>query len=148
MPDLLENYLIVHKSVLPDYFEKVVYARRLLENGSATDVSSAVKMAGISRSTYYKYKDYVLEPSVMNEGRKAVLSVMLAHETGVLSALLSRISEAGCSVLTITQSLPIHNRAEVTLSMDISSMPGTIEKLLPDLSSTPGIENPKLLAIE
>ena len=148
MPDLLENYLIVHKSVLPDYFEKVVYARRLLENGSAADVSSAVKMAGISRSTYYKYKDYVLEPSVMNEGRKAVLSVMLAHETGVLSALLSRISEAGCSVLTITQSLPIHNCAEVTLSMDISSMPGTIEKLLTDLSSTPGIENPKLLAIE
>ncbi len=148
MPDLLENYLIVHKSVLPDYFEKVVYARRLLENGSAADVSSAVKMTGISRSTYYKYKDYVLEPSVMNEGRKAVLSVMLAHETGVLSALLSRISEAGCSVLTITQSLPIHNRAEVTLSMDISSMPGTIEVLLTDLSSTPGIENPKLLAIE
>ena len=148
MPDLLENYLIVHKSVLPDYFEKVVYARRLLENGSAADVSSAVKMAGISRSTYYKYKDYVLEPSVMNEGRKAVLSVMLAHETGVLSALLSRISEARCSVLTITQSLPIHNRAEVTLSMDISSMPGTIEVLLTDLSSTPGIENPKLLAIE
>ena len=148
MPDLLENYLIVHKSVLPDYFEKVVYARRLLENGSAADVTSAVKMAGISRSTYYKYKDYVLEPSVMNEGRKAVLSVMLAHETGVLSALLSRISEAGCSVLTITQSLPIHNRAEVTLSMDISSMPGTIEVLLTDLSSTPGIENPKLLAIE
>ena len=148
MPDLLENYLIVHKSVLPDYFEKVVYARRLLENGSAADVSSAVKMAGSSRSTYYKYKDYVLEPSVMNEGRKAVLSVMLAHETGVLSALLSRISEAGCSVLTITQSLPIHNRAEVTLSMDISSMPGTIEVLLTDLSSTPGIENPKLLAIE
>ena len=148
MPDLLENYLIVHKSVLPDYFEKVVYARRLLENGSAADVSSAVKMAGISRSTYYKYKDYVLEPSVMNEGRKAVLSVMLEHETGVLSALLSRISEAGCSVLTITQSLPIHNRAEVTLSMDISSMPGTIEVLLTDLSSTPGIENPKLLAIE
>ena len=121
MPGLLENYLIVHKSVLPDYFEKVVHARRLIESGSAADVSSAAKMAGISRSTYYKYKDYVLEPSAMSEGRKAVLSVMLAHETGVLSALLTRISEAGCSVLTITQSLPIHNRAEVTLSMDISS---------------------------
>ena len=148
MPGLLENYLIVHKSVLPDYFEKVVHARRLIESGSAADVSSAAKMAGISRSTYYKYKDYVLEPSAMSEGRKAVLSVMLAHETGVLSALLTRISEAGCSVLTITQSLPIHNRAEVTLSMDISSMPGTIDELLTALSSTPGVENPKLLAIE
>ena len=145
---MLENYLIVHKSVLPDYFEKVVYARRLIENGTAADVSSAVKMAGISRSTYYKYKDYILEPSLMSEGRKAVFSVMLAHETGVLSSLLSKISGAGCSVLTITQSLPIHNRAEVTLSLDISAMPGSIDELLATLAATPGAENPKLLAIE
>ena len=145
---MLENYLIVHKSVLPDYFEKVVYARRLIENGTAADVSSAAKMAGISRSTYYKYKDYILEPSLMSDGRKAVFSVMLAHETGVLSSLLSKISGAGCSVLTITQSLPIHNRAEVTLSLDISNMPGSIDELLATLAATPGAENPKLLAIE
>ena len=145
---MLENYLIVHKSVLPDYFEKVVEARRLVENGRAADVSSAVKIAGISRSTYYKYKDYILEPSAVSEGRKAVLSVMLAHETGVLSALLTKVSDAGCSVLTITQSLPIHDRAGVTISLDISGMPGTIDELLTVLAGTPGVENPKLLAIE
>ena len=145
---MLENYLIVHKSVLPDYFEKVMYARRLIENGSAPDVSSAVRMAGISRSTYYKYKDYILEPSAVSDGRKAVFSIMLAHETGVLSSLLSRISGACCSVLTITQSLPIHNRAEVTLSLDISNMPGSIDELLTTMTTTPGAENPKLLAIE
>ena len=145
---MLDNYLIVHKSVLPDYFEKVVDARRLLEQGKAADVTSAVKMAGISRSTYYKYKDFVLEPSEVSEGRKAVLSVMLAHETGVLSSLLTKVSEAGCSVLTITQSLPIRNRAGVTLSVDISHMPGTIDDLLSALASTPGVEQPKLLAVE
>ncbi|MBQ6365715.1 MAG: ACT domain-containing protein [Oscillospiraceae bacterium] len=145
---MLENYLIVHKSVLPDYFEKVVEARRLVESGRAGDVSSAVKMAGISRSTYYKYKDYVLEPAAVSDGRKAVLSVMLAHETGVLSALLTKVSDAGCSVLTITQSLPIHDRAGVTISLDISDMPGTIDELMKSLSQTPGVENPKLLAIE
>ena len=145
---MLENYLIVHKSVLPDYFEKVVEARRLVESGRAGDVSSAVKMAGISRSTYYKYQDYVLEPAAVSDGRKAVLSVMLAHETGVLSALLTKVSDAGCSVLTITQSLPIHDRAGVTISLDISDMPGTIDELMKSLSQTPGVENPKLLAIE
>ena len=39
---MLDQYLIVHKSVLPDYFEKVVEARRLIESGKAPDVSSAV----------------------------------------------------------------------------------------------------------
>ena len=84
----------------------------------------------------------------MSEGRKAVLSVMLVHETGVLSALLAKVSDAGCSVLTITQSLPIHDRAGVTISLDISGMPGTIDSLLSALASTPGVEQPKLLAIE
>ena len=103
---MLEHYLIVHKSVLPDYFEKVVEARRLIESGKAPDVSSAVKMAGISRSTFYKYKDYILEPSAMSDGRKAVLSVMLVHETAVLSALLARVSEAGCTVLPLRRAFP------------------------------------------
>ena len=84
----------------------------------------------------------------MSEGRKAVLSVMLAHETGVLSALLARVSDAGCSVLTITQSLPIHDRAGVTFSLDTSGMPGTIDELLADIARTPGVENPKLIGIE
>ena len=145
---MLENYLIVHKSVLPDYYEKVVETRRLIEQGKVSDISTAVKVTGISRSTYYKYKDYILEPSDMNDGRKAVLSVMLTDETGILSALLSKVSEAGCSVLTITQSLPIHNRAEVTISLDISRLSGTLDDFLNYLGATPGVEQPKLLAIE
>lgn len=145
---MLENYLIVHKSILPDYYDKVLETRHLLESGKVKEVSQAVKMTGISRSTYYKYKDYVLEPAAVSDGRKAVLSVMLAHETGVLSALLTKVSDAGCSVLTITQSLPIHDRAGVTISLDISDMPGTIDELMKSLSQTPGVENPKLLAIE
>lgn len=144
----MENYLIVHKSILPDYYEKVLTARRLLENGSARDVSQAVRMAGISRSTYYKYKDFLLEPGSIAGGRKAVLSMLLAHRPGVLSALLACVSAAGASVLTITQSLPIHNRASVTLSLDISEMPDTLEALLADMTRTRGVENPKLVALE
>lgn len=89
---MLENYLIIHKSILPEYYEKVLAVRHLMESGRVRDVSQAVKEIGISRSTYYKYKDYILEPSEMAGGRKAVLSMMLAHEPGVLSALLSCIS--------------------------------------------------------
>ena len=55
---MLDNYLIIHKSILPEYYEKVVAARRLLEEGRVREVSQAVKDVGISRSTYYKYKEY------------------------------------------------------------------------------------------
>ena len=55
---MLENYLIVHKSILPEYFETVLQAKHLLEEGKAKNVMQATKMVGISRSTFYKYKDY------------------------------------------------------------------------------------------
>ncbi len=145
---MLENYLIIHKSILPEYYEKVLEVRHLMEAGKVHDVSQAVREVGISRSTYYKYKDYILEPSAMASGRKAVLSMMLAHEPGVLSALLSCISACGASVLTITQSLPIHNRASVTISLDVSSLSGELAALIDNIEHTPGVENAKLLAIE
>lgn len=145
---MLDDYLIVHKSILPDYYEKVVSARLLVESGEAKDVSDAVRRVGISRSTYYKYKDYVLEPSAVSEGRMAVISVMLSHEPGVLSALLTKISDVGGSIVTITQSMPIREKAQVTLCLDISEVSGTLEDLMADISVTPGVEKPKILAVE
>ena len=145
---MLENYLIIHKSILPEYYEKVLQVRRMMESGKKKDVSQCVREVGISRSTYYKYKDYILEPMALSGGRKAVLSMMLTHEPGVLSALLSCISQSGASVLTITQSLPIHGRASVTISLDVTELASDFSNLLQMLEKVSGVEQVKLLAIE
>ena len=145
---MLSNYLIVHKSILPEYYEKVLECRHLMESGKVREVSQAVKQVGISRSTYYKYKDYIFEPSDMAGSRKAVFSMMLDHEPGVLSSLLAKISQLKASVLTITQSLPIHNKASVTISMDITDMETTIDALSAGIAAIPGLDNVRLLAIE
>lgn len=145
---MLENYLIVHKSILPEYFETVLQAKHLLEEGKAKNVMQATKMVGISRSTYYKYKDYILEPISISDGRKAVVSMLLSHETGILSHVLAKISEAGASVLTITQSLPVHGKASVTITLDISAVPDGISALLKSIDECPGAENTKLIAID
>ncbi|MBQ2050110.1 MAG: ACT domain-containing protein [Spirochaetales bacterium] len=145
---MLENYLIVHKSILPDYFESVLQAKHLLEEGKARNVMQATRMAGISRSTFYKYKDYILEPVHISDGRKAVISMLLSHETGILSHVLTVISAAGASILTITQSLPVHGKASVTITLDISGMPGQITGLLKDIDECTGVENTKLTAID
>ncbi len=145
---MLSNYLIVHKSILPEYYEKVLECRRLMESGKVREVSQAVKQVGISRSTYYKYKDYIFEPSDMAGSRKAVFSMMLDHEPGVLSSLLAYISETKASVLTITQSLPIHNKASVTISMDITEMEAPLDALSAGIAAIPGLDNLRLIAIE
>lgn len=145
---MLDNYLIIHKSILPEYYSKVLEARRLMETGKCREISQAVKQVGISRSTYYKYKDFIYEPSDLSKGRKAVISVMLVHEPGILSAMLSKISEAGASVYAITQSPPINEIASVTVTLEISSMPGSMADLLKELCKIEGLENPKILAVE
>ena len=145
---MLDDYLIIHKSILPDYYDKVLTAKRLLEAGVVKEVSQAAKMAGISRSTYYKYKDFILEPNRESAGRKAIFSITLSHEPGVLSALLSCISALHCSVLTITQNLPIHGKAGVTIALDVSQLDGDIQNLLDSMKSVSGAENPRLIAIE
>ncbi len=142
------NYLIIHKSVLPDYYEKVLEARRLLESGKIREVSEAVRRVGISRSTYYKYKDYVFEPAETTGGRKAVLELMLDHQPGVLSSVLSRLFGAGANILTITQSLPVLGKASVTLSIDMGGVSRGIDSLVSALEKVAGVDDVRLLAVE
>lgn len=142
------DYLIVHKKILPVYYEKVLQARNLLESGAERDVSAAVRAVGISRSTYYKYKDYIYSPDGGEMGRKAVISMLLSHEIGVLSTALNRLSALGVNVLTITQSLPIRNVASVVMTLDVAQMSVAIEETIQALEDIPGVENAALISIE
>lgn len=142
------DYLIVHKKILPVYYEKVLQARNLLESGAERDVSAAVRAVGISRSTYYKYKDYIYSPDGGEMGRKAVISMLLSHEIGVLSTALNRLSALGVNVLTITQSLPIRNVASVVMTLDVAQMSIAIEETIQALEDIPGVENAALISIE
>lgn len=145
---MLNDYLIVEKSALPDYFIKVVEARRLLESGACGQVIDAVRAAGISRSTYYKYKDKILEPSQLTVGRKASLMLQLNHRAGMLSKVLSAVSDCNANVLTITQSLPIRGVATITLSLDLSQLNRGVDQMTAALSAIDGVENVRLLAVE
>ena len=145
---MLSEYLIVEKSALPDYFLKVVEARHLLESGECGQVIDAARAVGISRSTYYKYKDKILEPSQLTVGRKASLMLTLNHQAGMLSKVLNAVSACRANILTITQSLPIHGRASIMLSIDLSQLTGTLDALISTLDGIDGVEHVRLLALE
>lgn len=145
---MLKGYLIVEKSALPDYFIKVVEARNLLESGVYSQVIDAVRAVGISRSTYYKYKDKIMEPSRMTVGRKASLVLHLNHEAGMLSKVISVLSDYRANILTISQSLPVHGKASIMLSVDLAQLNKSMEAMIRDLNGIDGVENVRLLAIE
>ncbi|WP_334329940.1 ACT domain-containing protein [Companilactobacillus sp. HBUAS59699] len=144
----MEKYYIVDSSILPESFDKVIKARDLLETGKSNNVSEAVKMVGISRGTYYKYKDLVYLPDEDMSDRKALISMMLNHEQGILSKVLGIISETNASILTINQNIPIHNIASVVISLDISHLTGTLDDLMDKLREFDFISNVQLISVE
>jgi chorismate mutase len=145
---MLKKYLIVSKKILPDVYEKVIEARNLINNGSVKGISEAVKQVDISRSTYYKYKDYVFAPSENSIGRKAVVTMMLRHEKGVLSSVLNYLSLSNANILTINQSIPINGKASVSVSLDISDITMSIDDMIMDMKKVKGVSSIKLLSIE
>ena len=145
---MLSKYLLVDKAILPAYYEKVIEAKALLNSGRVKDVSEAVKQVGISRSTYYKYKDYVFPIGSNAEERKAVVSMTLSHKAGLLGEVLGELSTQGVNILTINQNPPVNSRAHVVISMDISKVTGDSDSLIKSLSDISGVSHVKLIAIE
>lgn len=142
------KYLLVDKCILPSYYDKVIEARTLLSSGKIKDVSEAVKEVGISRSTYYKYKDYIFTTNSDTDGRKAVISFTLSHKPGILSEVLTKLSEDGANILTITQNLPINSKAHVVMSLDVSSLKCDIETLVKEINAIDKVSGTKLISIE
>lgn len=134
--------------ILPDVLEQVMQARILLQSGKAKRISEAVKMVGISRGTYYKYKDAVFSFNAEQSNRKAIISMILRNEKGTLSKVLSLVSVKQVNVLAINQTIPINGIANVALTLDISDLEISIQSLVSLIEAMPMVEKADLVAVE
>lgn len=144
----MSKFYVVSGDILPDVLEQVMQARILLQSGKAKRISEAVKMVGISRGTYYKYKDAVFSFNAEQSNRKAIISMILRNEKGTLSKVLSLVSVKQVNVLAINQTIPINGIANVALTLDISDLEISIQSLVSLLESMPMVEKADLVAVE
>ena len=140
------NYYIVEASVLPEIFRKVVETRRLLDTGEAETVNQAVRLTGISRSAFYKYKDAVRPFQDMLHGRIVTFQLLLKDEPGLLSQVLNRFAGSGANILTINQGIPSNGRAVVTVNAETSGMEGSLQQLLEEIGGLSGVIRGEILA--
>lgn len=144
----MSKYYVVSGDILPDVLEQVMQARILLQSGKAKRISEAVKMVGISRGTYYKYKDAVFSFNAEQSNRKAIISMILRNEKGTLSKVLSLVSIKQVNVLAINQTIPINGIANVALTLDISDLEISIQSLVSLIEAMPMVEKADLVAVE
>ena len=140
------NYYIVEASVLPEIFRKVVETRRLLDTGEAETVNQAVRLTGISRSAFYKYKDAVRPFQDMLHGRIVTFQLLLKDEPGLLSQVLNRFAGSGANILTINQGIPSNGSAVVTVNAETSGMEGSLQELLEEIAGLKGVIRGEILA--
>ncbi len=140
------DYLIVHRSILPACYEKVINVRELIATEKLS-VSEACKCEDISRSTYYKYKDFLYSPSAYY-GKKIILSVKVNNDPGSLSAVLNCIAVNNGNIVTINQEAPIHNYAYITTTVDVLQMEIPLKELIEKINNIKCVVSVKLVAVE
>lgn len=139
------KYYMVEASALPEIFIKVAEAKQLLETGAASTVGEAASMAGISRSAFYKYRNYILPFQNLMAGRIITFQVGLRDEPGILSEILSIFAQYRANILTIYQTIPINTCASVTITAETNHMTSSLESLLSSLRDTPGVIRTEIL---
>lgn len=144
----MSKFYVVSSAILPEVLDKVMEAQTLLQTGQVKRISEAVKRVGISRGTFYKYKDAVFSFHEENSRRKAILTMIIRDEKGVLSKILGVIAEKNCNVLAINQTIPINHISNVVLTLDITDLDMSFQSLIGLIESLEPVEKVDLVTVE
>lgn len=140
-------YMIKEKAV-PEVLLKVVEVKRILESEKWVTVQEAAERVGISRSSFYKYKDDIFPFREQERGRTVTFILQMDDTPGILSDILKNVAACEGNILTIHQSIPINGIATLTLSVEILSDCGDVEDMLTQIEHQMGVHYLKILGRE
>lgn len=143
-----KKYFVVRERAVPDVLLRVVEAKKLLDSGKATTIQEATERLGISRSSFYKYKDDIFPFHEEAKGKTITFILQMEDEPGILSNVLHAIAQNHGNILTIHQSIPINSVATLTLSVEILPGEGNAEAMVEVIEQMEGIHYLKILGRE
>ena len=141
-------YYVLKEKAVPEVLLKVVEAKRLLDSGKTPSVQEATEEVGISRSSFYKYKDDIFPFHDNERGKPITMVIQLDDEPGLLSNVLQAIAAFKINILTIHQSIPINGIASLTLSVDVFNIVNDVEDIVAAIEKVDGIHYVKIIAKE
>ena len=143
------KYFIVKKKAIPEVLLKVVEAKRFLDSEKITTVQEAVDMVGISRSSFYKYKDDIFPFHENTKGKTITFMLQVDDKPGLLSSVLNSLAKNDANILTIHQSIPVNGIASLTISVcQIPSQITDTSIIFNEIEIIDGIHYLKILARE
>ena len=147
--DMTEDskYYVVKQKALPEVLLKVAQVNKIIET-KRMSIAEATESVGISRSSYYKYKDDIFPFHDNAKGKTITFMIQMDDETGLLSDVLHIVADYHANILTIHQSIPINGIASLTLSVEILATTGDISAMMQDIEIQCGVQYIKILGRE
>ncbi|MCI8269922.1 MAG: ACT domain-containing protein [Lachnospiraceae bacterium] len=142
------KYFVVKQKAVPEVLLKVVEAKKLLESEQVMTVQEAAEQVGISRSSFYKYKDDILPFYDNTKGKTVTFVMQMDDRRGLLSDLLHVVAIYRANILTIHQSIPVNGVATLTLSVEVKADTGNVSQMVEEMEEQQGIHYVKILARE
>ena len=142
------KYFVVKQKAVPEVLLKVVEAKRLLESERVSTVQEATDQVGISRSSFYKYKDDIFPFHDNAKGKTITFMIQMDDEPGLLSDVLHIVADYRANILTIHQSIPVNGIASLTLSVDILPDSADANRMMERIEQQEGVHYLKILARE
>ena len=133
---MANDYIVIHKKVLPDYFERVLEIKELVNQGE--NVSDACKKIGLARSTFYKYKDFVSTPE-KNVEKKLLLSLKLVDEPGSLLEVVKEIYDFGFNISTTNLEPSIHKISLMSMTLITTNVSLNVNPFMVKIKSLKGV---------
>lgn len=130
------KFLLIDSKILPDVYTRVLEAKKMIADGVVKNATEAAKLAGVSRSAFYKYKDSVFDYNERYEGHIFTLHIILEDRAGVMMQFVNALYKLGANILTVYQDIPNGGRASLSVSfraglddLNISDMVEMLKKV-------------------
>ncbi len=143
-----EKLYIVKQQALPEVLLKVVEVKRLLEANRLLTIQEATDQVGISRSSFYKYRDDIFPFHENARGKTITFMIQVSDTPGLLSSILKTLAENEFNILTIHQSIPEDNLATITISVQVPRQLEDITETFKRIESIKDVYYLKILASE
>ena len=128
------KFYLIREDVLPESVIKTLKVKDALKNNSNLSIYDAVKQFNLSRSAFYKYRETIfpIDEKILDQ-REFTLILYVNDIVGMLAQVLNAISQLQLSVLTIHQSVPIEDKATITLSLNARNSNLSIDEVIESL---------------
>lgn len=137
---------MIDAAVVPDVFRRVLNTKQLLSKGEAKSLTQACKMAGVSRSAFYKYRDSVFLQEQKQNKQTVTFYLRLRDDPGVLASVLMSMSRHDANVMTLNQNIPMDGAADATMTLSLRKNPDAAWSLLEALKQLDGVVEIRIIS--